>query len=109
DDGSYIYVTSHSSNMVRAVNLSQQRIVHSIPAGSGPLGVAIIGSRTPQAVTGIHRVNQFLNQIELSNVVSWDPVQEATNGYCIYRDSALTDCAGCVESATVRFEDHNLR
>jgi hypothetical protein len=65
-------------------------------------------SPSTNGAQGTQIKNQFLTQIDLVNVLNWNPPTNFTPiTYQIFRDQALTQLAGEVSSSTFVFYDHN--
>lgn len=66
----------------------------------------------PSNLTGSQKVNRFLFQKDIINVLNWQAPSDAAGivGYKVYRDSGLTDLAASISAtAPLTYADHNRK
>ena len=109
-----VYVTDSLNNLVYVIDTETQTVTHSIPVGASPNAIVItpdIAPLPPTSLACLEKKNQFLNQADVINVITWAPASSGTAAtrYIIYRDSLLNPIGEVAANEPLIFYDHNRR
>lgn len=107
ENGQAIFTTSQLSTGTHRLYATHNETFST----SDPIIVTVQAAKAPSHVKGVQKINQFLTQTDVVNILLWTPPKNSSPivKYEIYGDVNLTKLLGTVHHSPWKFLDHDQK